>query len=107
MQIELSQDVSKALESVCRKNFRTPELQILYWLTKEGEQVSPAILPSTKKVIARQSRNPGGRSRESWTPEARAQAAERMKKQWATGTLNRHKSAKSALDVVAAGGFDD
>jgi len=108
MQIELNDEVAKALANVCRKNFRTPELQILFWLTREGEQVAPAILP--KPDIKMPKSKPMGRPRATWSAEARAAQGERMKRQWAQGRIGRKSKAKASrsdLDSVVAGTYDD
>lgn len=96
MNLQLSPETSKLFEQVCRENFRTPELQILYWIgSSRAEKVF--LLPKQKPNT--------GRPSKAWTPEQREAARERMKKQWASGTIKG--KTKNVLDVIAEGNFDD
>jgi hypothetical protein len=96
MNLQLSAETSRLFEQVCRENFRTPELQILYWIgASRAEKL--LLLPQQKPKI--------GRPSKAWTPEQREAARERMKKQWAEGSIKGR--TKNVLDAVAEGNFDD
>jgi len=103
MQIELSKTTAQALEQLCTKNFRTPELQILYWLTKEGVALKPVLEPKVKINIEPKTEKKVRR----WTAEQKAQQRERMKHQWQTGKIGRWNKNKSDYDVAASATYDD
>jgi hypothetical protein len=104
MQIELNKTTAQALEQLCAKNFRTPELQILYWLTKEGVAISPTPAPKVKVHVVRKTEEKKVRR---WTAEQKAQQRERMKHQWQTGKIGRWNKNKSDYDVAASATYDD
>ncbi len=102
--LALSEQAHAALMQLAEKNYRTPELQIMYWLSKEGSTIEmPKLLPqqiqvTTKKVSTTAKKKAG------WTPEKRAAQAERIRQYWANGKLTRKTNG---LDHAASGRFDD
>jgi len=98
--VALSDNVHAALMQAADKNFRTPDLQIMYWLSKEDIKVERQLtLPQTIQVTTRKV----NKKKATWTPEKRAAQSERIRQYWASGKLKRGKG----LDSAAAGRFDD
>jgi hypothetical protein len=96
MQITLNKELSERLLAVCEKNFRTPELQIQFWLRQEGETSTP-----TRVIVNR------GRPSGAWSEEQKARQRQRMKEMWKSGKMGSRKSADNVLDAVSRGAFDD
>jgi hypothetical protein len=97
--VTVSNATAEALESIARKNFRTVDLQIAYWLSLEGG-VSERV--ATSKPIAPRMSKPG-KPKGGWTEQQREAQRERMRAMWASGKMRKDKS----LDIAAAGNFDD
>lgn len=101
-QIYLSAEIQKSLVELAEKNFRTPELQIAYWLSKEGIVTKEAPQPRVKINVVRKE----VKKSRSWTQEQRELQRERMKRQWAVGKI-RPKKSMTGLDAAASASFDD
>lgn len=101
-QIYLSAEIQKSLVDLAEKNFRTPELQIAYWLSKEGIVTKEVLQPKVKINVVRKE----VKKSRAWTPEQRELQRERMKRQWAVGKI-RPKKSTSGLDAAASASFDD
>jgi hypothetical protein len=95
MNVTLNKELTDRFLEICNKNFRTPELQIQYWICQEGGAPIQAQLPSNK-----------GRRGVHWSEEQRQAQRERIKQQWASGNMSR-KKAETVLDGIAKGDFDD
>lgn len=103
--IFLNKEAHAALLATAEKNYRTPELQILYWLSKEGTHVE---VSKTEASIFPKSSDKKWQSKLKkqaiWTPEKRAEQAERIRQYWANGRMKRKSNG---LDRAAAGKYDD
>jgi hypothetical protein len=98
MEIVLNKQVAHALEEHCKRNFRTPELQIMFWITQDQQCVQQVLTqPETIKKLS------SPRTTRKWTEEQRAKQRERMKKQWAAGAIK----PKKELDIIVEGSYDD
>lgn len=98
--ITLSESTYSALMTLAEANFRTPELQLAYWLSKEGEQIKVSAIG---KKAYKTHKRPKSRAA-NWSPEQRARQSEHMKKLWERGKLG---PKSEAMDTAAGQAFDD